>query len=153
MSNLTPTRHAATSKRRAGRGFTLVEVLVALVILAIGFLGLTALQARGLKFTHDAYIRSQATVLAYDIVERIRNNVDNADDYIAATDPAGNCVAAGVGVTNDLNCWYESLAAELPQGTGTIAVDPGNANGYLVTISWLDRESQANKTQQWAVEP
>ena len=137
----------------AAGGFTLIEVLVALVILAVGFLGLAALQARGLQFTHDAYIRSQATVLAYDVVERMRNNVGKASSYITASDPAGTCSQTGVGVTNDLNCWYESLAAELPAGTGSIAADPANPNGYLITISWTDRESAGTKSQQWAVEP
>ena len=43
------------------QGFSLMEVLVALLVLAIGLLGLAALQARGVKFNHDAYLRSQAT--------------------------------------------------------------------------------------------
>ncbi|MDH3316869.1 MAG: type IV pilus modification protein PilV [Gammaproteobacteria bacterium] len=111
------------------RGFSLIEVLVALVILAVGVLGLAALQTTGLQFTHDAYIRSQATVVVYDLVERMRNNVSNANSYIAAADPAGICDVTAGGVTNDLNCWFETLAAQLPQGAGSIAADPGNLAG------------------------
>lgn len=138
---------------RSTRGFTLLEVLIALIILAIGILGLTALQARGLKFTHDAYIRSQATVLAYDIVERMRNNPTNAAAYVAAAAPGGACVVTAASVTNDLRCWYAALATDLPEGTGAIAVDPGNPNGFLITLSWRDRETGVMKPQQWAVEP
>lgn len=50
--------------RRRDGGFSLVEVLVALLVLAIGLLGLAALQAQGLRFNHDAYVRTQATNLA-----------------------------------------------------------------------------------------
>ena len=59
---------------RRESGFSLIEVLVALLVLSIGLLGLAALQAQGLRFNHDAYVRTQATNLAYDIVDRMRVN-------------------------------------------------------------------------------
>ncbi len=59
-------------------GFTLIEVLVAVVILALGLLGLAGLQASGLGNNQSAYNRSLATQLAYDMVDRMRANVVNA---------------------------------------------------------------------------
>lgn len=56
------------------QGFTLVEVLVSMVILAIGLLGLAALQARALKDNQDAYYYSQASLLAYEMGDRIKAN-------------------------------------------------------------------------------
>ena len=76
-------------------GFSLIEVLVALVVLSVGLLGLAALQQNAVRFNHDAYLRSQATVLAYDIADRIRGNRQAATDgpyysEFAATPPACN---------------------------------------------------------------
>ena len=56
------------------RGFTLIEVLVALFVLAIGLLGLAMLQTTGLRFNTNSYTRTQATLLAYDIIDRMRTN-------------------------------------------------------------------------------
>jgi type IV pilus assembly protein PilV len=57
------------------RGFTLIEVLVSLVVLAVGLLGLAMLQTTGLRYNTNSYSRTQATYLAYDIAERMRANV------------------------------------------------------------------------------
>jgi type IV pilus assembly protein PilV len=54
------------------RGMTLIEVLIALLVLGVGLLGVAALQAIGLKTGHSAYERSQATMLAYDLADRMR---------------------------------------------------------------------------------
>jgi len=56
-------------------GFTLIEVLVAVVVLAGGLLGLAALQVTSLSSNQTAYNRSQATQLAYDIADRMRTHI------------------------------------------------------------------------------
>ena len=56
-------------------GFTLLEVLIALLILSIGLLGLAALQTTGLRSNTMATTRTHATQLAYDIADRMRANV------------------------------------------------------------------------------
>ena len=58
-------RMMAKSSNRYGRGtagFTLLEVLVAVVVLSVGLLGLASLQVNGLRFNHSAYMRTQATL-------------------------------------------------------------------------------------------
>ena len=55
-------------------GFTLLEVMIALLILSIGLLGLAALQATSLKINHGALLRTQATFLTYDMMDRLRAN-------------------------------------------------------------------------------
>ena len=65
--------HKPLPSRR--RGFTLIEVMVALVILAVGLLGMASLMARSQKSNESAYARSQATLMAYDFVERMRANL------------------------------------------------------------------------------
>lgn len=59
------------------RGFTLIEVLVALMVLSLGLLGLAALQTVGLKYNNQSYQRTQAVLQAYDIIDRMRANKDN----------------------------------------------------------------------------
>ena len=55
-------------------GFTLIEMLIALVILSIGLLGVAALQMRGQQYTHEAYLLTQITVQGYQIMDNIREN-------------------------------------------------------------------------------
>ena len=56
------------------RGTTLIEVLIALIVLSIGLLGLALLQVTSVQSNHSAYYRSQATVLAHDLADRMRAN-------------------------------------------------------------------------------
>ena len=80
MSVSEPYANMNTTLHRPDRisGFTLLEVLVALVILSIGLLGLAGLQAASLRYNHSSYLRSQATLIAYDIVDRMRANRQEA---------------------------------------------------------------------------
>ena len=125
------------ARRRRECGFSIIEVLIALLVLAIGLLGLAALQAQGLRFNHDAYVRTQATHLAYDIVDRMRANRANVAAY-TGPDPGGACDPLVAGVAMDLTCWYDSLALALPGGSGLITAN-ATANFYDITVRWIDR--------------
>lgn len=125
-------------------GFTLIEVLVAVIILAIGLLGLAGIQTVGLKNNQSAYTRSQATQLAYDIADRMRANVAGAATY-TAIDPtaaastetcynATGCTPAQM-AQSDLFAWNATLTNVLPGGSGTIAVA---GNVFTITITWDD---------------
>lgn len=131
-------RRPPRSPSRQQRGFTLVEVLVALVILSIGLLGLAGLQLSSLQASQQAYLRSQATVMGQDIIERMRANRDaalNGEYDIAMADgpPAGADIAA-----NDLNDWLTALGTSLPDGDGEIEF---NAVTGVVTVrvAWTER--------------
>lgn len=125
---------------RHQHGFTLLEVLIAVVILSIGLLGVAGLQAFGLRNNQDAYVRSQAAILAMDIAERMRANragvLAGAYDLGAAAQNA-NCNNAAVGCTpaelagHDLYQWRKALLAALPTpnptdaglGEGVVCID------------------------------
>ena len=163
--------------RQRQLGFTLLEALIALLVLAIGLLGLAGLQARGLSYNTDAVVRSQATFRGYDIMERMRirrfNTGNNAAGeaimlaYVVANpdpDPvAVNCTTAVLNnptINNELICWHESIGQVLPAGVGTIArINNGGTAGlpaddiYQVTISWFDRTGNNNRTQTWTFQP
>ena len=76
-------------------GVSLVEVLVAVVVLSIGLLGLAGLQASGIRVGQSSIYRSQAAQLAYDMVDRMRVNVASAGSYgIGLADATPGCAAA-----------------------------------------------------------
>lgn len=129
-------------------GFTLVEVLVALLVLAIGLLGLATLQTVGIKFNQESYLRSQAVLIAYDIIDRIRANpvAKNAGSYnsvaASATYTAPTCTGAVSCSTSDIATydlanWKSRIAATLPAGTGEIST---TGNRRLVTITWKESD-------------
>jgi type IV pilus assembly protein PilV len=100
------------------QGFTLLEVLIALLVLSIGLLGLAALQTTSLRSNQMASMRTTATQLAYDISDRMRANPAGvaAGEYALAggTVPTGTSIAA-----TDMAAWYQAVSA-LPGGRSSI---------------------------------
>ena len=96
------------SGRGLHAGFTLLEVLVALLVFSIGFLGLAALQTLSLRFTHQSYERTQAALQAYEIIDRMRANREGLDDYTPTA--AGATPAATVDCAS-VNCKPAEMAA------------------------------------------
>lgn len=129
------------ASRQHCQGLTLVEVLVALVILSIGILGLASLQTASLSFNAVAAQTSQATVLAYDMADRMRANLPAAQGGaydIAVQNPAPACAApatVGTVAQQDISAWRMALACRLPQGTGSIT-RPGGLSTVVLTVQW-----------------
>lgn len=118
------------------RGMTLVEALIALVVLSIGLLGVAALQMTSLRSTHSAHVRSQATALAYDIADRMRANRNDA--LAGAYDVAlGGSVAGVTLAATDVAAWKLAIAAALPGGDGALLIDPAS-RVVTITIQWDD---------------
>lgn len=141
-------------------GLSLIEVLIAVAVLAIGLLGLSFLQAMGLRNNTSAEHRTQAIYLAYDILDRIRaNQTANYAIALNATPAnATNCSAANANCAPqtmadyDLSQWKCTLGKYnqqavclgyglqgfLPEGNGKVE---RNGTIYTVTIQWLDDQS------------
>jgi len=114
-------------------GMTLVEVLVAVLVLSIGLLGLASLQMTVLRSNHSAYLRSQATLLAQDITERMLANRSAA---LAGKYDAANCT------TNpDCDGWAKRIPGMLGAGAnGSVAREAGNQ--FVVVIQWNDERGR-----------
>lgn len=139
--NANPTRRRARAGRQREGGLTLIEILVALVILSIGLLGLAGLQTLSLNFNTSAYYRTQATALAYGLADRMRANraAALAGDYDAPLlDPAPACDEPNLDGSvpeDDLSTWRMALACRLPFGNGSVA---RNGAEFTFTVQWDD---------------
>lgn len=144
-SNVANTVRATNARHE--RGFSLIEVLVALVVLSVGLLGLAALQSTAAQFNASAYTRSQATILAYDIADRIRANRQAAlaGNYTSAYPgvlPTCNGAVAGTVVQQDLAAWRRALACSLPNGNGAVAFDAAT-QVLTIRVRWDESRDAA----------
>lgn len=128
-------RHRTTCRKQ--NGATLIEVLVTVIVLAIGLLGLARLQASGTKFNHAAYLRSQATNLAYDMADRMRANLGGnyttvrTDVFTSATGPECSQVLGAVTAARDVNQWKHCLETTLPLGRGAVTRLAAGGSNYV----------------------
>ncbi len=142
--------------KRYEAGFTMVEVMVALVVLAIGLLGIGALLLKSLQAGRTATYRTQAVNLAADLADRIRANrtaqaaygtlFADAEAVVAACDTTGGCSDADLAST-DLSRWKGTIAELLPEGEGQVVVTlpaaPGEPTNYLISIQWTEQGEAA----------
>jgi len=143
-------------------GFTLVEVLISVLVISIGLLGMAGLQTTGIQQSHNSYLKTQASMLAYDMADRMRsnlqgvaaghyNNVDNGALDLISTEPvcadANACTAQEL-ADIDIYQWTSgsntgSIAATLPSGHGKIA----NSSGiFTITVLWDENRTGATGT-------
>lgn len=142
-SGIVKTRFAS---RRHQTGYSLIEVLVSALILSIGLVGVAGVQALALVNNQSAYVRSQATTLAYDLADRMRTNVigANAGFYDPGAAALSVSCATAVGCTpqqlaqHDIAEWNAALAANLPMGTGFVCRDSTPNDGAGVATPECD---------------
>ncbi len=135
------------------RGFTLLEVLVALVVLSIGLLGLSGMQTTSLRNNHSAFLRSQATVVTNDILDRMRANRDSAldGDYdllyteTPATSGCSGTACSATDVANRNLGEWRSFVARLPEGEGQVTFP--TAGVAEVRVRWADTRDVNNKLE------
>jgi type IV pilus assembly protein PilV len=140
-------RRLMFANRPALRGFTIVEALVALVILAVGMLGIASLYVTTLRASGSAASRMQAINLATDLGDRIRSNRTAEAAYAGAAATSGTtCLGAGVTcnpaqmAAHDLFVWQAAIQAALPGApAGVVTVGAGvTPTTYQIRVSWVE---------------
>ncbi len=113
--------------------------MVTLAIVSFGLLGIAGIVANSLKSQQTSHVRTQASILAYDIIERMRANRATAEQSpspynlpLNARAPAGDSVPE-----TDLTQWRQALAATLPEGSGSVSI---NNKKVTVIIHWMQRK-------------
>ncbi|MCP4334137.1 MAG: type IV pilus modification protein PilV [Gammaproteobacteria bacterium] len=133
---------------RSQRGDTMIEVLVTVIIIAVGVLGTAALQVTTLKNLSSSHSSSLAAILAEDFSERMRANPNAAlnDAYVHNAAPgafpdcaAGACSLADL-ATYDMGTWWQQVTAVLPSGSGQVTRNAGT-NTFVLTVRWDDDRS------------
>lgn len=121
------------------KGFSMIEVLVTIVIVSLGLLGIAGIIVNGIKSNQSSYARTQASVLANDIIDRMRANRTTSESpetpynltLAAATPDASSSNVA----QNDLNQWRTALANTLPSGTGSVNLNAATRH-VTVVVQW-----------------
>lgn len=135
----------------ANNGFSLLEVMIAMVIFAVGVLGLAGMQVIALENSYESSSRNQAIILAYSMSDRIIANKQGQDAYLIsnaatlAVDTScaiGNCTSAQI-VRYDQSQWKQTLSEQLLSGSGDIT---GVYPNYTVTVRWDEDRSGATGT-------
>ena len=122
--------------RRAARGFTLIDSLIALAILAFGLLAMTRLQARALAQSTESQARMTAVQFGDELISTILIDAGNHDCYRLPV--GGTCSSdAAKALATD---WNTRLAAALRGGSATSTYD-GTTGRMTVAISWTNKES------------
>ena len=141
------------------RGITLLESLVAIVVMALGILGILGVQMRTLSDTQTGVRRAQAIRLIEDMGERMKANpsaLANLSSYVSnfAASPtvpscASGCTAANL-ATYDVAVWKRTVRESLPLGKASIFVAPGEADGNRrqlgVIVAWRENERDGMST-------
>jgi type IV pilus assembly protein PilV len=134
--------------RNRQTGFTLVEAVVALVVLAVGMLGIAGLYIEGLRSSHTALARTTAVNLAADMADRIRANPAATIAYAGVGPGLNNLCVNGPAdcspaqlANDDWFWWNQDVQNRLPQGTNTaVAVAVANptpfTTTYTIVMTW-----------------
>ncbi len=131
-------------------GTSLIEALVAMVVLSLGLLGLAGLQLHAMKTAQGAHLRAQAAEHAYDMIDRMRADRDNAraGKYkltMGAAAPNEDTLAA-----RELGTWRALVARTLPDGDASIAMP--DTQTVIITIQWNDTRAGGGTTEHYVLQ-
>ncbi len=126
-------------------GFSLVEVLIALIIMSVGMLGIASLYVQSMQAGRTSLFRHNAVTLAGDVADRIRANRTAGAVYEAAAGQDNNCIAGGTNCSapqmaaHDILIWQQQAQDTLPNGVVVVNFDgTTNPPTYTITVNWVE---------------
>lgn len=135
-------RNSRFTQVRKLSGFSLMEVLIALVIMSVGMLGIAGLYVEGMNAGRTSIFRHHAVTLASDVADRIRAN-PTAGAFYEGDPGNNNCVLGDVNcdpeqmAANDIDLWKTQADDMLPNGDVTVTYNDGVAPPtYTIVVSW-----------------
>ena len=148
--------HPIVSPRHA-RGVGMIEVLVSVMVLAVGLLGIAAMQSMALRGGQGSMESTQAVMATNSILEAIRANRTQADAYNMAmtcgTPSGGGVVGADkVAWINALKTTIGSCAGDTTTCGRIVGCDDANATNCAITVQWDDSRAGGSGTRQLSVE-
>ena len=145
--------------RRSAVGYALLEAMIAVIVAAVGFIGAARMQTFGMKLNASAQLRQKATLLGYQMTDRIRANQAGADagayDNLTASNnnaclsSTAGCAGGAAVAASDYTEWLRDVTEQLPGGTGVVCKDStpetpvcdGVGNVITVNVGWSDNVS------------
>lgn len=139
-------------------GVTMIEILITILVLAIGLTGVMTMEAVAIKTNHQAYLRTQAILQAQEMADRMHANLQGVSDgdYImstAPTTPTTNCLSAACTTTEmatfDKWEWDQGNKKLLPDSTATITYD-SVAETHSITVNWKEEGNDTIVTKSFS---
>ncbi len=144
--------HRQKIPTRSQRGFSLVEVLIALIIMSVGMLGIASLYVQSMQAGRTSLFRHSAVTLAGDVADRIRANPTAVAAY-EGVGANGGCIVGGTNCSNvqmaaqDILLWDLQATDTLPNGNVIINIDNTvNPPVYTIAVTWDEPGEQLNYT-------
>jgi type IV pilus assembly protein PilV len=147
VTSITMTRH------RRAKGFSLLEALITIVVVAIGLLGVAGMQVASIKLADLSQTRTIGVLLANDIIDRIRANSGNVGQYATSFGPPPSAIATVA--DRDLREWKLAMANAtrgLPSGDGSVVVTADavcsgtTCTRVDITVRWDEQRQRGGRT-------
>lgn len=140
------TLHHPTAPPSRQQGMSLIEVLIAVLILGIGVLGIAAMQASAMRNSQSSMQQSQAVIFANGLMDAMRANPNGA--YSRSMPSPGSCPVPSAGASvasKDLHDWIAGLQSDMgPNACGAVACNAGNCT---VTVRWSETADPTQPTR------
>lgn len=127
------------AKGHRQRGVGMIEVLIAIVVVALGVLAVARLQTNMVRFNQSALLRSQASLLVYDLTDRMRADLQGAIDGLYNRDFTDALPGTGTLQAAEVTEWLTRVVERLPNGEGAVAT---NGNFVTVSVRWDDSRGE-----------